>query len=64
MFRKDIGDKHVEVDNVEVLVNIHLDMEDMGGMEDMGDMEVLHDVNRDVNGVTLSNEPFATGFVN
>ena len=47
-----------------MLVNIHLDMEDMGGMEDMGDMEVLHDVNRDVNGVTLSNEPFATGFVN
>ena len=46
-----------------MLVNIHLDMEDMGGMEDMGDMEVLHDVNRDVNGVTLSNEPFATGIV-
>ena len=58
MFRKDIGDKHVEVDNVEVLVNIHLDMEDMGGMEDME-----NDVKRDVNGVTLSNEPFATGIV-
>ena len=40
-----------------MLVNIHLDM------EDMGDMEVLHDVDRDVNGVTLSNEPFATGIV-
>ena len=44
-----------------MLVNIHLDMEDMGGMEDLGEME--DDVNRDVNGVTLSNEPFATGIV-